>query len=121
MKREILFRGKTESGKWIFGSLLNPIYQSPQIYSFVTDDWLYVIPETVGQFTGLTDKNGTKIFEGDLIETKKGGLGVVKYLRGSFSLEYINCENHSFSYLGVVLSHLKHNLIGNIYDNPELI
>lgn len=72
MKREILFRGKTITGEWIQGSLIvfgdrtfiYPTNGSQEDYHFYGYE---VIPETVGQFTGFIDKNGSKVFDGDIV------------------------------------------------------
>lgn len=69
MKREIKFRGLRTDGKgWVFGDLLNPHEGNQSTWIAVENGHIMEVrPETVGQFTGLKDKNGNEIFEGDLI------------------------------------------------------
>ena len=124
--REILFRGKTKDGKWVVG---NGIIQGVDHISYarwvdISNDKIRyeVIPETVGQFTGLTDKNGKKIFEGD----------IVRFSHEAYDEDFIGavifdeCESGfilkngdgwvGFSYIGEC-----YEVIGNIHDNPELL
>ena len=119
---EILFRGKNiDNGHWMYGtpiSLKNgETYMNFEFMGMI--DRTLVIPETVGQYTGLTDKNGKKIFEGDIIRDEDGDAMVVKWqTEGAvFVLEpepYVSV--HFYDTLPS-----KIEVIGNIYDNPELM
>ncbi|MBO5449789.1 MAG: hypothetical protein J5994_10770 [Ruminococcus sp.] len=111
--REILFRGKIGNG-WAYGDLRhfkNSVAIFRQGYTFP----YLVIPSTVGQYTGLTDQNGVKIFEGDIIETTSGNRGYVVFENGAF-MKSCNPKDMPFLIADVV-----NTVIGNIHDNPELL
>lgn len=127
--RQIKFRGKMlDGGRWIYGSLLTwPDGETYILYDkdFATTGTMSkdpVRPETVGQFTGLTDDHGKEIYEGDVIRlfgVFRTPCVVVKFIRDGFFSER---PNGNLCPLGKELMiGGPNNIIGNIHDNPELI
>ena len=123
--REVLFRGKeVADGKWIEGFYsaeeYNPysgeVEHIPRIQIIGKCVSLGVIPETVGQYTGLTDNNGRKIFEGDIVDyissdvigNPKTGTIIVEDMTDYDTMIYLNHSDEL-------------QIIGNIHDNPELL
>ena len=122
LMREILFRGKTELGRWIEGDLLQYLgYGKVHIVRHCLGaGGQEVIPETVGQYTGLTDKNGKKIFEGDIVTNHKGDIGrVTWYEEYCAFMIYSITENKVYWLFDNDFSLIE--IIGNIHDNPELL
>lgn len=133
--REILFRAKrTDNGKWVYGSLLiqtgeriNKDELTPDEYRILGcrgENYL-VNPKTVGQYTGLTDKNGTKIFEGDILSGHLDELFPEDESRYPVVWHdygwHIKCGNKSFDTLEQWWVAKFLEVIGNIHDNPELL
>ncbi len=121
--REIKFRGKTLDGRWIYGDLWHRPYAKDcvTIVSFMEDTGttggLEVIPETVGQYTGLKDKNGVKIFEGDVLNIYQYGHVVAEFAEGCYGA----WDHYGFSPFRGTLFGCGGEVIGNIYENPELM
>lgn len=130
--REILFRGKrTENGEWIEG-----FYAKSGDKHFILIDNGFavgyvkmkeVISETVEQYTGLTDKNGKKIFEGDIVKLifesythSWGDVGVVTEFCGAYGIESADGK-HFCAFINESVYTRSREVIGTIHDNPELL
>lgn len=136
MNREILFRGRDDKGIWHIGSLIVDYYGRFNIWtpyedpkgSHLYDNKIYgelnlVDPETVGEYTGIPDRNGTKIFEDDFIRFHDGGTKIALLVEfensqwlcrrtdiWEYYMHRLECDNPQ-----------KYEVAGNIHDNPELL
>ena len=129
-----LYRGKRkDNGEWETGSLVVIRPDCSDQQTFIADKMTGyhtpVLPETVGQFTGLTDKNGVRIFEGDIVryaERRLGGEDVsvafpVTFDEGGFCAHHYFLNNWLRNGLGGNTKLEDIEVIGNIHDNPELL
>lgn len=148
MDRETLYRGKrTDNGEWVYGShLFDEVTGKHYIvlnrnitenYTAISSDGEFkrlhctgieVIPETVGQYTGKTAKNGKKIFEEDIITNYINWLGgrvngVVRYesKTASWACDFILDNKKESGFLADWVYGNGAKVIGNVYDNPELL
>lgn len=139
---EILFRGKrVDNGEWVYGYYFKATHHWHN--HGIHEDWIAVdtiqnggycnvrgkyaiIPETLGQYTGLTDKNGKKIFDGDIVMVIDnvwgspfcyGITGKIVYDECGFFIEPKNPRDTQWLYNECAI----YEVIGNIHDNPELL
>lgn len=120
--REILFRGKRiDNGEWVRG-LPFSFHATNNVEGIETYDGERhkVDPDTVGQYTGLTDNNGNRVFEGDVMEFDAYGFhykGVVSFVDGNFC---VICNHPDGSpFLDDAIKRHDAIYVGNIHDNPE--
>ena len=121
--REILFRGKSvNDNRWVFGNLSD--YGDCKTITTVKDfsiiDSCEVIPKTVGQYTGLKDLHGTRVFEGDIVKVydvycNETVVGVVEFCDGSFRIYDKDFTSYDRWMYGKV------EVIGNVYDDVNLL
>lgn len=131
--REIIFRGKRiDNGEWVEGYLCKKFFQEVPHDRYLimykteydTKRWqpdymtAEIDPETVGQYTGLTDRNNKKIFEGDIVTMPAYGGGrhksIVYFKGGKFAVDGSN-----YSFKDIAPKYME--VISNIHDNPELL
>lgn len=132
--REIKFRGKRiDRDEWIYGFYVEELEHSEEkelqkkcyIVPYLYDKHRFVVPETVGQYTGLKDKKGKMIYEGDIVKftthTNKERIGYVQWLDEACAFVVASpkktrknsCKIFYFDQLAIV------EVIGNIHENPE--
>lgn len=134
--REIFFRGKRkDNGEWVIGKCIDINFREAYILYgwkdasvglFNVDD-IEVIPETICQYTGLTDKEGNKIFEGDILRVayRPKDDCAVEWHDGSFRLRWVNEDRraeYGFDYDAVCCVQNivgKRKIVGNVFDNQE--
>ncbi|MBW4895358.1 YopX family protein [Prevotella melaninogenica] len=123
MDREILYRGINFQKEWVYGDLFHSYANDDIAIAYYregskTPTFDAIFPESFGQYTGLTDKNGVKIFEGDIISLGDPNIKYITMWRNDgFCAKQIGAS----SYIGLTYWASDIEVLGNVIDNPELI
>jgi hypothetical protein len=128
--REVLFRGKgthgLSAGDWIFGFYVKDFWKPTSVgHGIIPIDedrggYCEVDPETVGEWTGLTDKNGKRIFEGDIVRLYLRDCTEVCLIKWSDMSARFGVISNDGGFYGIDITD-EFEVIGNIHDNPELL
>lgn len=118
--REILFRGKAAyTNEWIYGSYFKDKNGISWIYDYKEDYFYLVVPDTVGQYTGLKDRSGYKIFEGDVLQDLDDG-ALLEAEWNEDEASFCASEINDYCCYGAN-EMVCFEVIGNKWDNPELL
>lgn len=123
MNRETLYRGINFQKEWVYGDLFHSYANDDIAIAYYregskTPTFDAIFPESFGQYTGLTDKNGVKIFEGDIISL---GDPNIKYLTMWYNAGFAAKQIGASSYVGLTYWASDIKVLGNVTDNPELM
>ena len=129
MNRENLFKAKRiDNGEWVEGQyayITNPLTEDGKPIKHLICNGTNIFndlidPDTLGQYTGLTDKNGKKIWENDIVRNEKGDIGIVQWFEEHAAFMIWNKTKHYVCYLAEN-DFSKIEITGNEFDNPELL
>ena len=131
--REIIYRGKRiDNGKWVYGGVyrvhtvetqFNPTETKKFNYWIIGEDGKtnLINKDTIGQFTGLCDKNGTKIWEHDILRGYRNNDSIVYWHEEQVGFDVKYLRNEPCSYVFDKHSAALCEIVGNKFDNPELL
>ena len=117
MNRKIKFRMKDKQGEWQYVEMTCSIIEA--LKDPVIPGGIDIDENTIGQYTGIDDKNGKEIYEGDIVRKFNGIIGKVIYEHSEFIIDVTNNKKLDYGRLDLIENFVE--VIGNIYDNPDLL